>query len=145
MVWQQRCGKIVMLTNLDEGDTVGKFSRFCHKANVYISLNIILQPFRAKCRFKGLPYQSVVLRALLQKPNKCRSSRCLLCSRQQRCALRHCLERHAAAIILNILTNNTTAWRLHRALTALWGSLERCVRIVTAPRARCESCNRRLK
>ena len=24
MVWQQRCGKIVMLTVLDEGDTVGK-------------------------------------------------------------------------------------------------------------------------
>jgi len=50
-------------------------------------------------------------------------------------ALCHRLERHAAAIILNLHKNNAASGRLH---SALWGLLECHGRDVGAPRARCE-------
>jgi len=61
------------------------------------------------------------------------SSRCAVASNAVY-ALLHRLERHAAAIILNMHKDNAAAWRLHNTL---WGLLERCGRVVGAPRARC--------
>jgi len=61
-----------------------------------------------------------------------------LCSRQQRFGnavktLRHRIERHAAAFILNMFKTNATAWRLHSVLDrALWG---RCANAVGSSRA----------
>jgi len=99
---------------------------------------------------KPLSHQSGVLTAFPQRLKNCRTSRCALCKRQQRCGnavetLCNRLERHPAAFILSMLKTNAAAWRFHSVLNStLWGLLERRVHAVKTP---CTFCiwSRRLQ
>jgi len=65
----------------------------------------------------------------MQSPATCGNAVKTLCN---------CLERHAAAFILNMLKTNTMAWRLQRVLDSmLWGCCGNAVGSSRAPWAPC--------
>jgi len=94
---------------------------------------------------KPLPHQSGVLTAFTQRSKNCRTPRCALCSRHQRCVRAVCalfnhIERHAAAFVLCMLKINAAAWHLHSVLDSeLW---ERCGNAVGSSRAPWARCGR---
>ena len=73
-----------------------------------------------------------------------RDARCAVASNAVK-TLCKLLERHAAALILNMLKTNAAAWRLHfaqcvrhRAVGRLWQRCRVLFSAVSAPRARCK-------
>jgi len=95
----------------------------CVKSQIIIKVNcycLLLNPCHT--RVASLQRSHSVLK-------NCRTPRCALCKRQQRCAnavetLCNRLERHAAAFTLSMLKTNAAAWRFYSVLDrTLW---QRC-------------------
>jgi len=100
-----------------------------------------------KSPLKPLSHQSGVLTAFPQRLKNCRTPRCALCKRQQRCGnavetLCNRLERHAAAFTLSMLKTNAAAWRFHSVLDStcklcIWSRRLQCILIIKQIMIKC--------